>query len=151
MIVPFIIYIGYIIYTIYKYDYPKSLSDTYYLYPKWVFPTILTTSALLLLPYWLELTANTNFQFIAFISCAGFIFVGLAPDYKNDKEQYKIHILCAYLIAGTSLLFLTILSNKWYLIPCWLIVSISCDKKFKENYLFHLENSLILGVFSSIF
>ena len=77
-------------------DWPETLSDTYYLWPKWVFPSVMTLVGFSMLPVWLDATEGSNLQFLSFFSCMCLIFVGCAPDYKNDKGQYNIHVICGY-------------------------------------------------------
>ena len=72
---------------------PESLSATYYLWPSWVFPFFMATSGIILLPYWLEATKDSNWQFLSFISCISFIFVGCAPNYRKDDLKAVFFII----------------------------------------------------------
>ena len=90
---------------------PESLSATYYLWPSWVFPFFMAATGIILLPYWLEATKDSNWQFLSFISCVSFIFVGCVPDFRNDKGEYQIHVICGYLAAATALLCLMFVLN----------------------------------------
>ena len=64
-----IVLAGYIIASIIKgQEFPVSLSDTYYLWPKWVFPTVMTYTGIGLLPCWLEITEGHPLQFLVFLS-----------------------------------------------------------------------------------
>ena len=61
-----IVLAGYIIASIIKgQELPVSLSDTYYLWPKWVFPSVMALIGFSLLPVWLEATAGSNLQFLS--------------------------------------------------------------------------------------
>ena len=57
-------------------DWPESLSATYYLWPKWIFPSVMTLVGFSLLPVWLEATEGSNLQFLSFLSCLSIIFIG---------------------------------------------------------------------------
>lgn len=132
-------------------DWPVSLSETYYLWPKWVFPTVMTLVGLCLLPTWLEATEGSNLQFLSFISCISIIFTGLAPDYKNDKGQYKVHMLCAYIACAAALLSLIFVLGNWWIFPIALLINIIPDiKGLKEHYIYHIEDAIIISVLLSV-
>jgi hypothetical protein len=132
-------------------DWPKSLSATYYLWPKWVFPSVMTLIGFSMLPVWLDATAGSNLQFLSFLSCISFIFVGCAPDFRNDENQNKIHMICAYLAAGASLLSLIFVVGNWWIFPIFLILNFLSDfKRFKEHWLYHVEDAIIISVLLSI-
>ena len=120
-------------------DWPESLSATYYLWPKWVFPTVMTLVGFSLLPVWLEATAGSNLQFLSFLSCLSIIFIGCAPDYRND-------IACA-----TALLSLIFVLGYWWLFLIFLVLNYLSDiKGFKEHYIYHIEDAIIISVLLSI-
>ena len=132
-------------------SYPKSLSDTYYLWPKWVFPSVMTLIGFSMLPIWLDATEGSNLQFLSFFSCISFIFVGCVPDFRNDKGEYKIHVICGYLAAATALLSLMFVLNTWWIFLIFLLVNYLSDvKSFKEHYIYHVEDAIIISVLLSI-
>ena len=153
-----LVYIVILIYIVYDWesirknkDWPVSLSETYYLWPKWVFPTVMTLVGFCLLPTWLEATEGSNLQFLSFISCINIIFIGFAPDYKNDKGQYKVHMLCAYIACAAALLSLIFVLGNWWIFPIALLISIIPDiKRLKEHYIYHIENAIIFSVLLSV-
>lgn len=131
--------------------YPETLSDTYYIWPNWVFPTVMGLVGFSMLPNWLDVTANSSLQFLSFLSCVGLIFVGSAPDYKNDKGQYNIHVICAYLAAGAAILSMIFVIGGWYWIPIWLSLNYLSDMKdFKKHYIYHIEDALIMSLLMNI-
>lgn len=151
----FIIYLGYVIISIIKTKSSlENLSDTYYIWPKWVFPTFMTVIASILLPAWLEITEGHDLQFLAFLSCAGLIFVGFTPNYRNDKMQYKIHSICVYLIALTSVLsMLYLIGGIEHFIISLIVIFLTAwalGENFKECWLFKLETALFLGNYFSL-
>ena len=150
--IAFFVYIIYEAMSSYKNKgYPKSLSDTYYLWPKWVFPALMTMIGFCMLPTWLDATVNSPLQFLSFLSCMSFIFVGCFPDFRKNKEEYKMHSWCAYLAAATAVISLIFVMGGWYWIPIWIILNFLFDMKgFKQNYLYHLEDAAIMSVFMNI-
>ena len=61
----------------------------------------MVVTGITLLPYWLEATKDSNWQFLSFIACISCIFVGCAPNYK--KDDLKIHMIAAYIAALLSI------------------------------------------------
>lgn len=153
-----LVYIVILIYIVYDWesvrrnkDWPVSLSETYYLWPKWVFPTVMTLVGFCLLPTWLEATEGSNLQFLSFISCVSIIFIGFAPDYKNDKGQYKVHMLCAYIACAAALLSLIFVLGNWWIFPIILLINIIFDiERLKEHYIYHIEDAIIFSVLLSV-
>lgn len=153
-----LVYIVILIYIVYDWesvrrnkDWPVSLSETYYLWPKWVFPTIMILVGLCLLPTWLEATEGSNLQFLSFMSCISIMFIGFAPDYKNDKGQYKVHMLCAYIACAAALLSLIFVLGNWWIFPIALLINIIPDiKRLKEHYIYHIEDAIIISVLLSV-
>ena len=132
-------------------DWPVTLSDTYYLWPEWVFPSVMTLVGSCMLPVWLEATEGSNLQFLSFLSCIGFIFIGCVPDFRNDKGEYKIHVICGYLAAVTALLSLMFVLNTWWIFPIFLALNYLSDvKEFKKHYIYHIEDAIIISVLLSI-
>ena len=153
-----LVYIVILIYIVYDWesvrrnkDWPVSLSETYYLWPKWVFPTVMTLVGLCLLPTWLKAAEGSNLQFLSFISCISIMFIGFAPDYKNDKGQYKVHMLCAYIACAAALLSLIFVLGNWWIFPIALLINIIPDiKRLKEHYIYHIEDAIIISVLLSV-
>lgn len=153
-----LVYIVTLIYIVYNWEsvrknrgYPISLSATYYLWPKWVFPSVMTLVGFSLLPVWLETTAGSNLQFLSFLSCLSVIFMGCAPDYRNDKGEYRVHMICAYIACATALLSLMFVLGNWWIFPIFLLLNYLGDiKGFKEHYVYHVEDAIIISVLLSI-
>ena len=130
---------------------PVSLSDTYYMWPKWVFPAIMWATGFTLLPCWLEITAGSSLQFLSFLSCAGFIFVGCAPNFRNDKGEKKIHVIAAYTAAFAAMLSMAFVTGPWWFpFYCLLINLLMFYKDIKTKYIFLLEWSVIQAVFCTV-
>ena len=147
MIVTFLWYLCYVYWYIYKYGFPESLSATYY-QTKWHFSALMFVSAIGLLPAWLDITEGHDLQFIAFLTCMGLMFVGTAPDYKNDSQEYKIHCTCAYIAVGLALIFLMCLSIGYYIIPICLCLNLI--KYTKDTWIFRIENTLMQSTYLTL-
>lgn len=77
---------------------PSSISDTFYaLEHKLWFGITMWSTSLLLMPSLLDYTTE-SYQFLAFLMCAGLIFVGAAPNFKKGLDR-PVHIAGAS-IAG---------------------------------------------------
>ena len=104
-----------------------------------------------MLPVWLDATEGSSLQFLSFLSCIGFIFVGCVPDFRNDKGEYNIHVICGYLAAATALLSLMFVLNTWWIFLVFLLLNYLSDfKGFKEHYIYHIEDAIIISVLLSI-
>ena len=147
-----VVLFGYIIASIIKSKkLPVSLSDTYYLWPKWVFPTVMTITGFGLLPCWLEITEGHPLQFLVFLSCAGLIFVGAAPNFKYDKLENSIHMKAAYIASFSAVLALSFIMYEWWY-PFYVTagVFIMFFRKIKTHYIFLLELAILESVIGSV-
>lgn len=130
---------------------PESLSATYYIWPKWVFPSLIVFMAFTLLPCWLEITEGKDGQFLSFLACAWLLFIATVPDYKNDLGQFQIHMVLAYLTLGTALLAITIVSNNWWIVPQWIIVICLCNwRHIKTKYIWLIETAVIGATYMNV-
>lgn len=147
-----VVLFGYVITSIIKSkELPLTLSDTYYLWPKWVFPTVMTYTGFGLLPCWLEITEGHPLQFLVFLSCAGFVFVGAAPNFRNDKLEYSIHVKAAYISAFTAFLALSfIMYEWWYPFYVTALLFLIFFRNIKTHYIFLLELAILESVVGSV-
>lgn len=130
---------------------PTTLSDTFYLWPRWVFPTVMSATAFALLPCWLELTEGHPLQFLVFLSCAGFLFVGATPNFRNDKLQYSIHVKAAYIAACAAILALSfIMYEWWYPFYVTALLFIIFIRNIKTHYIFLLEMAILESSIGSV-
>ena len=88
-----------------------SLSHSYYELGKqgWMFQLTLISVVFLLMPQLLELTPE-SFQFVAFLTAAPIMFVGVAANFMDGGMAKKVHYTAAYLSAGLSLLLVILLA-----------------------------------------
>lgn len=121
---------------------PISISDTYYkLEKKWLFPTFLGVAILTGLAPMFELTSE-SYQFLAFLTLAGLMFVAAAPAFKEDLES-KVHCAGA-LVAGASCLTWLILQGGTPLIAIAVTSVALLDRK---RWCFYLELGLLLNMY----
>ena len=109
--------IAYLIFILKKIGIKKlpSLSHSYYELEKLkkglgiLFQLTLVAMVFLIMPLILELTPK-SFQFIAFLTAAPLIFVGVAANFMDGGVAKKVHYGSAYLSAGLSLLLVVLLA-----------------------------------------
>lgn len=138
---------------------PKSLSDTYYLFKernstlKFLFPSMMTLLTLFLMPSWLEMSEGSPFQFTAFLSAAGVLFVGAAPSFKDSEMENKVHSIAAYICAAAALSWICLVTPYWYiiLIVFGIIAALAVvTKTWKTCYIYWLEMVAFVSTFISI-
>lgn len=138
---------------------PKSLSDTYYLFKernstlKFLFPSMMTLLTLFLMPAWLEMSKGSPFQFTAFLSAAGVLFVGAAPSFKDSEMENKVHSIAAYICAAAALSWICLVTPYWYiiLIVFGIIAALAVvTKTWKTCYIYWLEMVAFVSTFISI-
>lgn len=97
---------------------PYSISATFYKlqHPYWFMAAMWATAGLLM-PAALE-TSKSGTEFLAFLACAGMIFVGAAPNFREELEG-KVHMLGAVVCVVASQLWVAF-NCWWVLIPVWL-------------------------------
>ena len=138
---------------------PKSLSDTYYLFKnresvlKFLFPSMMTLLTLFLMPAWLEMSEGSPFQFTAFLSAAGVLFVGAAPAFKDSEMENKVHSIAAYICAAAALAWICLVTPYWYviLIVFGVVAALAVvTKTWKTCYIYWLEMVAFVSTFISI-
>lgn len=140
---------AYIVYTVMVVkSAPWSVSDTYYQLAKrgrakWLFQLAMIVPALLLLPAWLEQSPE-KYQFLAFLSCGGLMFVGAAPCFKLELEG-RIHY-AATTICGISAVTWVCLMGMWYVPTVLFAIAICLMIKFRK-WMFWVE----VAAFSSTY
>lgn len=103
-IISFLLLAGFLLLAAMRFDVPAMVSDVYYQLQGcagskiikdkckcnygWVFTLVMFVSSLLMLVSLLD--SGKGIQFLAFLGCAGLMFVGLAPRYL-DNNEHAIH------------------------------------------------------------
>ena len=115
-----------------------SLSHSYYELREmgWMFQVTLVAMVFLLMPQLLDLTP-VDFQFVAFLTAAPLMFVGVAANFMEGGMAKKVHYTAAYLSAGLSLLLVILLAIyvNWVVIltvPIALVVFYLLFKKYGQ-------------------
>ena len=111
---------------------PTCLSDIYYRISA-VFTVLMVAMAICFLPSMLEVTQE-DFQFLAFLCCGGIMFVGVAPNYKDELEG-KVHKASALVSCFCSVAWVTMVA-PWNLLLTSLLFIAMADKK---RWLFWFE------------
>lgn len=141
VIISAFVFLSYCVWSFWKCGITTTLSETHYSLPKWIFPVAMISSALLILPYWLE--ANEKYQFLAFISCSGIVFLGAAPLFKN--EDRKIHITAVF-VAGISALIWALITN-WILTCILAVIMGILMLAFKKYWALIMELSMFVCIY----
>lgn len=121
-IISFVIFITYLAATAKMFGIPASISDTYYLLERrckglgWLFTAFCWIMAGTLLPAWLDGTP-VAYQFTAFLSSAGLLFVGAAPQFKLPFTN-TVHYGSAAVCCVFSQIWVE-LTCWWVLLPVW--------------------------------
>ena len=143
VIIALCVFLAYLVGIICAFGIPASISDTYYLLEKkrkglgWLFTAMCWSVSGLLLPALLDMTPD-SYQFTAFLSCAGLLFVGAAPQFKLQLTG-AVH----YSSAGVCVVFSqlwTALTRWWVLLPVWLsyfAYTVIAVKRQKEGVLWY--------------
>lgn len=138
---------------------PKSLSMTYYLFKdrvetlKWLFPSMMTLLTVFLMPCWLEISEGSPFQFTAFLSAAGVLFVGAAPAFKSSSLENMVHQVSAYICAAAAIAWICLVTPYWWIILIVLAVIALLayvTKTIKSSYIYWLEMVAFISTFISI-
>lgn len=103
-IISFLLLAGFLLLAAMRFGVPSMVSDVYYQLQNcadseivggkrkcnygWVFTLVMFTSVVFMLIPLLD--CGKGIQFLAFLGCAGLMFVGAAPNYV-DKDTYPIH------------------------------------------------------------
>ena len=113
---------------------PYSLSGTYYLLAeKWkgsgiAFSIMMIVVFLLFLIPWMVATIGVSswsqyLCILPFISCAGCIFVGIAPNIRTSERIEKIHTISALVAAIVAILWICVVCYKIaYILPICILV-----------------------------
>ena len=102
--ISFLLWAGFLLLTAMRFGIPDMISDVYYQLQKcigsevignkrkrnynWVFTTVMLASAILMLISLLD--SGSGIQCLAFLGCAGLMFVGFVPRYL-DSAEHIIH------------------------------------------------------------
>lgn len=99
---------------------PYSISATFYrLNHRWVFQATMFSTAALLMPAILEKTQE-RYQCLAFLACAGMLFVAASPNFKGSFEG-KVHASGAVAVLLFSQVWVAVTCP--YILPLWAVLA----------------------------
>lgn len=112
MWISFSIIFSYLVFVLFKFGIPRSISDTYYLLGKygWLFQLALAATALTAVPMLIDRSTEDT-RFLAFLACAGLLFVSAAPLFKLELEG-KVHYTSA-VICCVCLVLWQVFNTSW--------------------------------------
>ena len=149
MIASMIILLGYLAFVVAKFGIPKSISETFYLLGKkgWMFQITLFVTAFLVVPSLIDASSEDT-QFLAFLACAGLIFVGAAPLFKRTFDN-KVHFISAALCCG-SLVLWQVFNSSW-VIPSVCFGLVCYPMLRGRKYIWWIEIATIISAYVSLF
>lgn len=127
---------------IYSKKIPESISETYYLGGGIMFTITMLIVSLLTMIGLLDLSEGSNWQFLSFITSAGILFVGAAPQFKEDFIS-KVHYGGALSLMVGSQLWVVFLSNP-YILLIWVTALIW---GWLKQWLLFLELTCIISLY----
>lgn len=138
---------------------PTSLSETFYLYKgkkDWMrilFPWMMVSMAVLLMPSWLTISEGSPWQFTSFLAAASIIFVGSAPSFRDDDLTSTVHVVSAIIAAVMSIAWVCLVSQLWYIVLAWFVIIIAIgysSRTLNRSKTYWLELTAFMATFSSI-
>lgn len=157
IIVATCIYVAYNAISLALFDVPESLSNTYYLYKEksnkgWLFPLMMYAVVALMMPAWITLSEDSDFQFLAFLAPAAIAFVGTAPAFKSDDLENKVHSISAVIAAACSLAWVALVTPHWCVILIWFYIVVSLSlltSSYKTCLVYWLEQVAFGSTFTA--
>lgn len=125
---------------------PWCLSECYYIIGGW-FSILMVIASIILLPFILDHTPET-YQFLAFFTLSGLIFVAFAPKYK-DKFEGNVHYVSAIISGVSSLLWTFFCGDAITLIVLSILASLLLIID-RNRWLLWVELGCILSVLISL-
>ena len=150
-IISIVFCVAYIVFILFKYGVPVSLSETYYLLPNkwdWLFAAWTVLTAIPMGIYWF-IMAPVGLKWIPVVVCVALAMIGVACCYKSGPKQidgYKPDIVCG----DTKKAYVK--QTFWEFIKD-LLKKFSPKEFFKYGpaRLIHYVNSLIAIIFTTIY
>lgn len=126
---------------------PQSLSETYYgLKDKgWMFPVFCVVEGLLVMISLLDKMGNTWYSFLAFLICIFASFAGITYNYKDDKDDNRLHYLFAIMMAVCVVILNILNGGLLYLIGCLAPFGIASLIK-RDCTIFFMELALFVSL-----
>lgn len=128
---------------------PQSLSETYYgLKNKgWMFPVFCVVEGLLVMVGLLNRIGSTWYGFLAFLICIFASFAGITYNYKDDKDDNRLHYIFAILMALCVIILHILNGSILHIIRCFIPFGIASFIK-RDSTIFFMEIALFVSIFS---
>lgn len=140
--------LGYAVFSVsYTKDIPVSFSATYYTLGKygWLFQLVMYSVGFSLMPLWIS---STEYEWLAFLSCAGLLFVASTPFYRTSL-QGQVHYSSAVLCCVCAVVW-QILEGLWDVTLFWGFVGGMLALQWKDKYMWWIECAVIGSLFSNL-
>jgi hypothetical protein len=126
---------------------PKSLSETYYgMKDKgWMFPVFCVTEGLLVMISLLDKIGNTWYGFLAFLICIFASFAGITYNYREDKEDNKLHYTFAIMMAVCVIILHILNGGVLHLLQCLIPFGVASFMRRKST-IFFMELTLFVSL-----
>lgn len=153
--ISFLLWAGFLLLAAMRFGIPSMVSDVFYQLQKctgsevigdkhkrsygWVFTAVMVASAILMLIPMLD--CGKGIQCLAFLGCAGLMFVGAAPNY-TDKDTFPIHkggaivaaIGCVGWCVSVNILPTAILAiSLWLILWLWYRILVRWEQYLAER------------------
>lgn len=127
---------------------PQSLSETYYgLKDKgWMFPVFCVTEGLLIMVSLLDKLGNTWYGFLAFLICIFAAFAGITYNYKDDKDDNRLHYLFAVMMAICVIILHILNGGVLHLLKFLIPFGVASLIK-RDCTIFFMELALFVSIF----
>lgn len=157
IIIATVVYVAYNVISVAIFGLPESLSNTYYLYEKksgigWLFCLAMYLVVMLMMPAWIGMSENNNWQFLAFLAPASIMFVGTAPRFKDGDLENKVHTISAIIAAACSLAWVALVTPYWWVMLIWLgfiALAAILTSSYKTAYVYWLEQVAFGSTFTA--
>lgn len=151
------LFVGYNVFTVSKFGVPNSLSATYYhLQQKYgcglVFSVMLALVSIISMVVALEVTAGKWYQFLAFFTTIGTVFVAFSPRFKA-LEHTRVHGVSAVLSITSALLLMAFIGYWWLaviVLTVFGLCTVTRNTTLREKRVYITEIAVFLSIFLTL-
>jgi hypothetical protein len=157
-----VIFVAYLAAILWRFGVPKSISESYYMWPRgcgqWLFNGFCLLTALPLMAFWFEISPDM-WRFLVFFACAPLGFVGAAGAFKDFDLTRPVHFGAAGVSAVASQVWI-ILNGWWWIASLVLLTAAGVlTWKFRGRdaagatrnaWLFFVEAAAFLSVYTAV-
>jgi uncharacterized membrane protein YccF (DUF307 family) len=118
------VFVAYLAVILRRFGVPKSISESYYLWPRgrgqWLFNGFCLLTAVPLMIFWLDISPD-QWRFLVFFACAPLGFVGAAGAFKDVVLTRPVHFGAAGVSAVASQVWIVL--NGWWWIASLVLLA----------------------------